>query len=669
MTTDPQNSKKAVTSETPSRWDIPALVFFAGGILGITQTVFLLWRYQAMAGASSIFRQLSALGYLVGILTALLLLIPAALLRRFAQRPDLSRSQATGRILIALVAALSGWIYADRILAFLTPTSITFLLCKLLVAAFLLFIALRLPPPRLIVLRSGAALSFTLSIAMLMIMATSGKESSATEKASKQNRPRPGSPDVVLISIDTLRADRLGIYGREPSLTPNIDRLAGEGVWFSRVSSASSWTVPSVASLLTGLPALRHRTGRPVAPGPTVQRTPLAGDLTTLAESFFEAGYRTRAVVANVFLSEEMGFQQGFQEYENPLMGMVQAGLFLEMPLTRLIVRALPPDHWGDPRAEGITKIALNWLREADSRPLFLWVHYIDPHAPFQADPSTLEVGSLIDEISKSPKLQEDGTVVGKHFGAAHKVRSGEIWLGTRDRELIEEYYDTAVAYLDTQLEPLFSELRKRRESRPTIVALTADHGEEFWDHGNFEHGHDYYHEITHIPLIFWGSEKIPVGSRITKVAGLVDVAPTLLRLADLVPSIEPTTLDEGRSLINDWQPVEEEAPDSTQTLESSFETSPPRFSEGNLYGLPAVMVEDGQWRFILRANKTEELYDTLEDPTERNNLAMIYPEIAAKYHDLLMPRLIDSLQFSDSDQTDYQLETMKGLKALGYVQ
>jgi hypothetical protein len=258
-------------------------------------------------------------------------------------------------------------------------------------------------------------------------------------------------------------------------------------------------------------------------------------------------------VVANGFLHPGSGMAQGFEEFAMPAGGAMMASFLRDLPLTRLIVALTPPAKWGDYRAQGLTDIALRWLGEADPRPLFLWVHYMDPHSPYQADAARLDVSALGDMIHQDqPPVRADGTVVGDIFAATDLVRSGAIWLGPRDRERLKEYYAGEVAYTDRHVGRLFEALRARSAKRKVVAALTADHGEEFWDHGHFEHGHDYYREVTWVPLVFWGSAAVPPGRTVDTVAGLVDIAPTLVELAGL-PAMPPEAPDEGRSLTGLW--------------------------------------------------------------------------------------------------------------------
>jgi arylsulfatase A-like enzyme len=441
-----------------------------------------------------------------------------------------------------------------------------------------------------------------------------------------------------------------------------MDRLAAEGTVFTRALAAAPWTVPSVASMLTGLPTTRHRAGSPMGSGATFRRTPLPGDLTTLAERFAAAGYRTRAVAANGFVSEMMGLHQGFEVFDNSFNRAMGSSFLRDLPWTRLLRSLIPQEKLGDYRASGVTDQALAWLAEDDEAPLFLWVHYLGPHVPLRADPNVLDLAALeamLDEAQPVPG--DDGSVLGEVFTATSHVRSGLLWLSPEDKKRFVERYDRTVGYVDEHIGRLFATLRERE--RPVVAALTADHGEELWDHGHFEHGHDYYREVTQIPLVFWAPGRVPAGHTVETVVGHVDISPTLLDLATLdVPAA--TAPDEGRSLVplfetreaeEDGTPVEEPAP----TL---------RYSGGNLYGLPAVLVEDARWRFILRANGREELYDIQQDPLERFNVASDHPEVAANFRELLEPRLA-LLEAEGDAEAELSPEQLKALQSLGYVQ
>ncbi len=638
----------------PGRWDTIASLLCSGTVLGLLQAGFVIWRYDFLPD-TSLLRWLGGLGFLIALLTTLVLAPPILLLRRWLpswKRGD--RRQATWSVALGATATVATWMLLEGPFASpLIPESIAAGL-RLALAGGAGVIASFLPVPSARWTRLGACLA-PVGLLLVAIPPGGAKEaSSTTSDQRRQQRPGTNPADVVLITVDTLRADFLGAYGRSPSLTPALDQIAAEGVLFRRTLAASPWTVPSLASLMTGLSPLQHRAGMPGGSGVTFERSPLGEEHTTLAERFAAAGYRTRAVAANAFISPEMGLAQGFDELRNPLTDSMRAGMFSILPLTRILVSLLPVETWGDPRARGLTDTALEWLADNDDTPLFLWVHYIDPHLPYLADPDRLEVAKM-EDFRDLPKADESGSVVGDKFAAVQQVRSGVLWLTDDDRRRIRDYYERGVRYVDGQIGRLFEGIRRRSESRTVVVAFTSDHGEELWDHGHFEHGHDYYREVTRVPLIFWEPRSLPRGAVVDEVVGLIDVGPTLLELTGL-EAPTPGSADEGRSLVPAW------------TAEGESPALPPRFSGGNLYDLPGVLVADGPWRYILRANGTEELYQVLNDPAERDNLAAAHPDVARRLRELAEPRLAAYLAAESAESEGLSPEALEGLRALGYV-
>ncbi len=643
-------------------WSSLSPYLVAVGILGGFQALFLLWAYQSIPAVVRQFHQIAALSLGLAMLT-LALCAPFVLLVGVLQRRRQGRGEgACGSWprWLALVTGLIAWIIADRVFRGpLLPPGLQWAL-MLGVAVTSAWGASKLPPLSERGVRMGAVAVLALVIALPIVFRVVGPshpqpglpavDAAATEKDAR--------PDVIVVTVDTLRADRLGVHGRSPTITPGIDGFVREGVQFRRALAQSPWTLPSIASLMTGLPAVRHGAGRAMERGETFVHAPLDVDFTTLAERFRANGYRTAAVVANVFLSTETGLAQGFDEFRNPSLDLTRAGLLLDLPATRTILSLIPAEWLGDPRAQGVTDAALALLAPNDERPLFLWAHYIDPHAPYQSNPADLQLSSLLGDATYAGEVDEDGSVVSDRFVGVHQVRSGMLRLAVEDRKRLEAQYDQGVRYADTHLERLFEELRRRAGAKEVIAVFTADHGEEFWDHGHFFHGHDYYREVTRVPLAFWGPGFVPGGQVVDVPVGLVDVGPTLLRLARIdVP--EARAPGEGTSLVDLW------------TEKSRGARGPgPRFSGGNLYDLPAVLVEEGPWRYILRANQVGELYNVDDDPEERYNLAQQRPDVTQRYHTLLAPRLRRFIEEVGSDGAPViGLDTLKGLHALGYVE
>jgi arylsulfatase A-like enzyme len=365
-----------------------------------------------------------------------------------------------------------------------------------------------------------------------------------------------------------------------------------------------------------------------------------------------------------------MGLGQGFEVFENHFNSAVGSGFLRDLPLVRLVLSFIPDEKLGDYRAQAVTDTALAWLSEDEDAPLFLWVHYLGPHTPLRAEPAELDLASLKEMATEArPEPDAAGSVLGDVFVATGHVRSGMLWLSAEDKLELERRYDKTVSYVDEQVGRLFAALRERNKGRPVVAALTSDHGEEFWDHGQYEHGHDFYREVTWVPLLFWSPGHLPAGRVIDVTVGHVDLGPTLLDLA-AIPIPAAAAPDEGRTLTSLLTDATSAAPMEQSAAEGDDgdETSVPRFSSGNMYGLPAVLVEDGRWRFILRANGQQELYDVEVDPEERFNLAGQFEDVASRYRRLLEPRLAVLMEDTGDAEQELSREAIEALRALGYV-
>lgn len=287
---------------------------------------------------------------------------------------------------------------------------------------------------------------------------------------------------LILIAVDTLRADRLSSYGYERETTPALDRLADEGVRFDQARSNCNWTCPSFASIFTGLVPARHGVS---SYGPA---TPLPDELTTLAEHFRDQGWATRSIAYKVPLFEgnyEQGFDQAFNVPRDVIRG--------ELNLAR----------------------ALEWLEDQNGGPSFLFLHFNDPHQPF---------------VHPEPLDREFGSAAGP-FGSGSPDGSTE-----ESRAKSAALYDGAVAYVDSCIGSFLDELRERGLYDRASIVFVADHGEQLWEHGRFGHGgDDLYDEIVRVPLIVKPpAESFEPGQVITSEVSGFDVMPTLLELGGI---------------------------------------------------------------------------------------------------------------------------------------
>ena len=299
--------------------------------------------------------------------------------------------------------------------------------------------------------------------------------------------PEITRPNVVLVIIDTLRADRLGCYGYGRDTSPGLDSLAAEGMRWTRVQGQSSWTLPAVASILTGLSPRAHGARLNVSERAMWKVSPRTPNAVTVLG---EAGYRTLGLFNVVLLSEHMGFHRGFDRFHCNREGNGMAG-------------------------ESVDR-ALAWLEGEASReePFLLVLHLFDPHSPYDPPQPWDTLYASSSEGDTAWTFTPEGAVA-----------------DTTARKRLEDLYDGEIAWTDSQLSRLWAGIRGMGLADETLVLVTADHGEEFLEHGYVEHGRTLYQEITRVPMIASGPG-IPSGSVGELVVSHLDVLPTILAAA-----------------------------------------------------------------------------------------------------------------------------------------
>jgi len=374
----------------------------------------------------------------------------------------------------------------------------------------------------------------------------------------------PPRPSAIVYVVDCLRADRVGAYGYERPTTPEMDRVAAAGYVFEDAHACATWTKPAVGCLFTGLEAPRHRAR-------TVDDV-LAPDRRTLADTLAAAGFETAAWVANPVLDGRgFGYARGFDRY---------------VELAQKWKGRSVNDVNGD--AAAITEGAVPWLEANRDRAFFLYLHSIDLHYPYDA-------------------------------------RAGFESLVRGDREglaLDSDRYDSELAYNDREIGKLMQALVRLGLDRSTYVLLTADHGEEFGEHGLTRHGHSVYEELLHIPLLVRPPGGLPAARRIAEPVGEIDLAPTLLALLG-VPA--PAGLD-GR--------------DVGPALRGRALEKRTAFAEQISSAETLYAIREGPLKLIqqLVPEPREMLFDLASDPHERHDLRAARPEAAAGLGARLLP-------------------------------
>jgi len=414
-------------------------------------------------------------------------------------------------------------------------------------------------------------------------------------------------PNILLITLDTTRPDRLGCYGWTEARTPNIDALANRGVRFDMALSTAGITPMAHASILTGLNPYNH--GLRVFHGDVGHQ--LQDEIETLPESLAAAGYQTAGFVSAYPLSPYYGLDQGFLTYRTGIENS-QSELDLTKPVRSLREGVLldQPKSRYQRRADSTTQEAIDWLEGRDGKnPWFAWIHFFDVH-----------------DLSLVPPPDW-----AKEFGLSYDEAPHQ-----RDLVAREAFYDMELAWMDHQLGKLFAHLEDTGVLDKTVVVITADHGQGLSDgqrlHGWSRHRLIYQWSIQ-VPLLIAGPG-VPDSAVIDGLARATDIAPTLLELADVPPA---RSMD-GASLLplisGAEGPPRIAYADALNTLDSHAPLA--RLPVNCRDDLHAVF--DGRYKLIHHRGAPEqsELYDITSDPDEQVNLYATAPLIAARLRTFL---------------------------------
>jgi arylsulfatase A-like enzyme len=416
----------------------------------------------------------------------------------------------------------------------------------------------------------------------------------------------PAAPNVVLLVLDTVRADHTSLHGYHRDTTPNLARLARRGVRFDWARSTAPWTLPSHASMFTGRWLHEHGASRSRA---------LDASHETLAEFLRDHGYITGGFVANSFFCcARFGLDQGFHRYEDfpettrvtpvEVMRSVSVSRFLLGLVDRLFKTRVGIHGPLRKDAARINRDALAWLPRDPGRPFFLFINYFDAHAPYHVPPGGDRRFGLVPESPRDRRMLEEWD------------RSDRSKLSPRDHQLAFDGYDDCIAYLDAQVGHLLEALNERGQLRDTIVIVTSDHGEAFGEHGVFGHSQSLYRPELHVPLLIVDPRGTDAGRVVREPVSLRDIPATVATLTGL----EPSAPFPGRSLVTPGEPDGGE-PVTPILSESVPSVSFPFSNAPSKRGPMHALVSEGRV-YIHNADGREELYDAETDPDETSDLA-----------------------------------------------
>ena len=483
-------------------------------------------------------------------------------------------------------------------------------------------------------------LSFWVLVGLLVACSRSEPEAAGqfppppTPEPDPESASWPAQPDVLIVTIDTLRHDFLSCYGFPNQTTPAIDALAEDGTLFEQHRTVISLTLPAHASLFSGLHPAEHgsrRNSHVVDPA-----VPL------LAERLRAAGYRTSAFVGSTVLALRRGLARGFETYDD------------EMPSNARRIGAKKEDFECD--AGAVFLRALAAVKSEDPRPLFLWIHLFDPHEPYNA-PQEAEQAS---EASRAIHVAavEPSEIVSAERQLKHRLG-----------------YEAEVRHVDTMLGKFLAHWDARPRGRSALVVVTADHGQGLGEHDYCGHGFRVYEEQLRVPLVLRMRGRVPAGMRVGAQTSSVDVASTVLDLARVADasgfggaSLAPL-LAGGSSATSatyaerrEWLETDVQRVGEVRTLLEML-AGRAGATRGDQYALV-----DGRWKYIWSADVLHELFDLESDPREADNLIERHREDAEalrarleQWHDSVRLRAADP-PISDEDD-----ETQRALRALGY--
>lgn len=452
-------------------------------------------------------------------------------------------------------------------------------------------------------------------------------------------------PDVFLVLVDTLRADHLSAYGYPLLTSPNVDALAEEAVLHERGFAPAPWTRPSCGTLLTSR--------NPQELGLKGFNDLLPAEVPILPEYLRAEGYRTAGVVSSVQVSSQFGFDKGFD--------LLDTGLtFLKFTGNMRAIRRLQLDDSRDnyPRynAEELTDRAMNWVRknEKSAAPLFMYLHYSDPHYPYLPPP-------------EQDRWREFATEAAIEFGRPvvpprrnYDASTGEVsWSGSTptqpEVDSMVARYDAEIAFFDHHFGRLLNFLKETGRYDNAVIIVTADHGEEFGEHGGWRHDHSLFNELLHVPLIIKYPKRFSIEARrVSEPAGLIDVVPTL---REVLGAQWPQSAFRGRSLFQ----VKADEPTADAPIFARSDRPPLRALYRGSDKLIQILGVEG--------SVIEEKYFSLDQDFPEAGDGEL-PQDLSEERLASLRRTIKSLDALSvpSETIELDAETLNELRALGYI-
>jgi arylsulfatase A-like enzyme len=443
-------------------------------------------------------------------------------------------------------------------------------------------------------------LSLPSLVGLIAIFWAVGPSRERIDERSLPAAPRQ-APNVLFIVLDTVRAQSLNLYGYGRETSPSLVRLARQGVRFDQARAAAAWTLPSHASMFTGRwpHELSARLDRP-----------LDATYPTLAEFLRDRGYDTAGFVANTFFcSRWFGLARGFLHYEDVAVNPIE--ILRSSNLGRSIARKFAPYERDRPTAyfdrkdaATINREFLDWLDDRPAgHPFFAFLNFYDAHDPYFSPAGSARHFGMTPANPHETEVLRDW----------HRVDKKQ--LDRRMIDLARDCYDDCISELDEDLGSLFTALEEKGLLDNTVIVVTADHGEEFGEHGGFGHGHRLHSEVVRVPLLIVAPGRVPAGKSVALPVSLRDLPATIVDLAGL----RPGSPFPGRSLTRHWQRAPYQGYDPDDAVLSEIVDDDGRSLASPT---PTRAITERHKVYIRLEDGREELYDLESDPMEASDLS-----------------------------------------------
>jgi arylsulfatase A-like enzyme len=495
-------------------------------------------------------------------------------------------------------------------LAFLSSLSLLLLIPKLhLLAKVAIAIGLAVQTARFVGSHSASFLSlvrsttlYLVGIILVMTLILYGWQNLSERNLSASLPPAsPNAPNVLLITLDTVRAESMSLYGYAKPTSPQLQQLARSGVTFKQALAPAPWTLASHASMFTGRPPDELSVGWHQA---------LDSTYPTLAGILSQHGYLTAGFVANnLYCNHEFGLNRGFIHYEDyPIsLGQIFVSSSIGQALANILWFRKVTDYYetlGRKTAPEINESFLRWLSRNNQRPFFVFLNYFDAHSPY-LPPAPFDTKLGPKKKRQIQWIQGDREYTPQEVAA----------------EL--DAYDGTIAYLDDHVGSLIRELDKRGLRQNTLIIITSDHGEEFHEHGYMGHGGSLYLSALRVPLVILFPTKLPEGKTIDQAVSLEDIPSTVIDLIELkVDGDFP-----GSSLRRYWDPsVNHDVGHPQLVATVPYAPNQPGRYPASKGDMKSFVVD--RYHYIVSGDTRRELYDFADDPLEKRDL-MSLPESA----------------------------------------